>query len=187
MVGEPGSGKTRLGVSLAGALRLPFLARDDVRTGLYFTAGAWSERPGPVPPADAAVETFLRLVETMAALGVSCVAEYVVRDERPEDMARITAVARCVGVRTACADAPARRADRARTDRLLARRPVLDALGYRSVGEHTARAEVRMAAVTAQMRTVFDFPVLEVDTNDGYDPPLDDIVDFVARSTSRPG
>lgn len=186
MVGEPGSGKTRLGIALAGALRVPFLARDDVRTGLYFTAGAWSERPGPVPAADVAVETFLLLVETMAGLGVSCVAEYVVRDDRPEDLARITAVARCVGVRTGCADAPARRAGRARTDRLVARRPVLDALGYRSVGEHAAQAEVRMAAVTAQMRTVFDFPVLEVDTNDGYDPPLDDIVDFVARVTSRP-
>jgi predicted kinase len=44
MLGEPGSGKTELGTTLARALRVPFLARDDVRTGLYFTAGAWADR-----------------------------------------------------------------------------------------------------------------------------------------------
>ena len=71
MVGEPGSGKTGLGTQLARELRIPFVARDDVRTGLYFTAGAWGDRPGPPPPGDEATETFLRLVETLAGLGVS--------------------------------------------------------------------------------------------------------------------
>jgi predicted kinase len=182
MVGEPGSGKTTLGTRLARALRIPFLARDDVRMGLYFTSGAWSERPGPPPPRDEATGTFLRVVETMTGLGVSCVAEYVLRDDRPEDLARLTSAARCVAVRTWCDDAPARQAGREQADGLLQRQPVLDALGYRAVDEHVAQAAAHMAAVTARMTTVFDFPVLAVETNDGYDPPLAEIVDFVTRS-----
>ncbi len=188
MLGEPGSGKTRLGTRLARALRVPFLARDDVRGGLYFTRGAWGERPGPVPTGDEAVETFLTLVETLAGLGVSCVAEYVVRDDRPEDLARIAAVADCVGVRTRCDDAAARRSRRERASRLFQRRPVLDALGYRTVEEHAAAASERMAAVAIQMRTSFDFPILEVDTNDGYAPALGEMVEFVVsppRATSE--
>jgi hypothetical protein len=31
------------------------------------------------------------------------------------------------------------------------------------------------------MRTDFDLPLLRVNTDDGYDPGLDDIVDFVTR------
>ena len=59
---------------------------------------------------------------------------------------------------------------------------MLDALGYRANEEHVAHATARMAAVTARMRTAFDFPVLAVDTSDGYDPPIPEIVDFVVRS-----
>jgi len=37
------------------------------------------------------------------------------------------------------------------------------------------------------VRTTFDFPVLAVDTSDGYDPPIAEIVDFVAHTLSRTG
>jgi predicted kinase len=179
MLGEPGSGKTGLGTTLARTLRVPFLARDDVRTGLYFTTGAWGDQPGPPPSRDDATGTFLSLVETMAGLGVSCVAEYVIRDGRPEDLERITRVARCVGVRTWCDDAAARRATREQADPLLRRPPVLAALGYRTIDEHVAQATTRMAEVTSLMRTAFDFPVLGVSTDDGYDPSIPEIVEFV--------
>jgi predicted kinase len=181
MVGEPGSGKTALGTKLARTLRVPFLARDDVRTGLYFTTGAWGDQPGPPPPRDDATGTFLSLVETMAGLGVSCVVEHVIRDDRPEDLERITRVAHCVGVRTWCDDAPVRRATREQADPLLRRPSVLAALGYGTIDEHVAQATTHMAAVTAQMRTAFDFPVLAVSTHDGHDPSIPEIVEFVAR------
>ena len=42
VTGEPGSGKSTLGRELAGALRIPYLSRDDVRWGLYATAGLLS-------------------------------------------------------------------------------------------------------------------------------------------------
>jgi predicted kinase len=182
MLGEPGSGKTRLGTEIAQGFRIPFLARDDVRRGLYFTAGAWDDDPGPVPPADEAVEAFLATVETLAGLGVSCVAEYVFRKHRPEDLARITTIADCAGVRTWCDDAPARRTRRDRADRLLQRRAERDDFGYLTIDDYVADAEERMAAVTAQMETEFDFPVLSVNTSGGvYDPGVFEIAEFVVR------
>jgi hypothetical protein len=45
-----------------------------------------------------------------------------------------------------------------------------------------ADAEERMAEVTAQMQTEFDFPVLSVNTNGGaYDPGIPEIVEFAVR------
>ena len=77
ITGAPGSGKTTLAAKLSSALQLPFLARDDVRRGLFFTAGGWSSAPGEVPSSEASVEAFLSLIETTTSLGVSCIAEYL--------------------------------------------------------------------------------------------------------------
>ena len=49
LTGEPGSGKTTLGLELSQAMRLPFVSRDQVRGGLFASAGAWTDHPGPVP------------------------------------------------------------------------------------------------------------------------------------------
>jgi hypothetical protein len=64
------------------------------------------------------------------------VVEYVIRDDRPEDLERITRVAHCVGVRTWCDDAPPGRRTRERADPLLRRPPVLAALGHEGIDEH---------------------------------------------------
>jgi hypothetical protein len=56
---------------------------------------------------------------------------------------------------------------------------VLDALGYTSIDEHTSDAIVRMRSVSDDMQTDFDLPVLKVNTDDGYEPGLDLVIDFV--------
>lgn len=183
ITGAPGSGKSTLGATLAGAVRAPFLARDDVRGGLFLTAGSWSDRPQPVPASDDAVEALLRIVETMAGLGVSCVVEYVIRAARPRDLDRLTAVADCVVIATSCRDPLGRFAERNGADRLLNRRAVLDVLGYEDIERQTAAATERMRQVTADMRTRFDLPVLQVTTDDGYDPGLDRIIEFATSGT----
>jgi len=186
LTGEPGSGKSVLGAELSRALRVPFIARDDVRGGLFLTAGAWSAQPRRVPTADEAVEAFLRIVESTVGLGVSCVAEYVVRRGRPGDLRRLAEVADCRVVRTWCRDAPERLARRDAADRLLNLRPVLDALGYSTIDAHTSAAVARMRAVTDDMRTDFDLPVLEVNTDDGYEPGLDAVIDFLVGGSGAP-
>ena len=183
LTGAPGSGKTCLGTALSRALQIPFLARDDVRRGLFLTNGAWTDRPGPVPSADEAVEAFLRILESTAALGVSGIVEYVVRRGRPADLRRIVAAGACVVVRTECHDPLARVADRERDDRLLARRPVLDALGHATAEDRTSAALARMRSVAGEMQTEFAVPLLTVRTDDGYTPNLDAILDFALTGT----
>ena len=178
ITGVPGSGKSTLARRLSHLLRIPYLARDDVRGGLLFTQGAWSDTLDRVPSGEEAVEAFLATAEQLLTRGVSCVLEYVVRSGRPGDLDRIMAVADCVVVMTSCADPTARLRDRNATDRLIANVAVLRAVGLGSVVEHTEMSVRRMAAVAAKMRTEFPLPILEVDTTDGYCPDIEAVLDF---------
>ena len=179
VTGAPGSGKSTLGAELARSLRIPFVARDDVRGGLFFTDGGWTPNPRRVPTSDEAVETLLQMIETTAGLGISCIVEYVIRQSRPHDWARITAAAECVVLMTTCRDAMSRFTHRAMNDALLNRQAVLDALGKASIEDHTTEAVSRMESVVDDMRTEFDVPMLQVATDHGYQPGLDEIIDFV--------
>jgi hypothetical protein len=182
IAGVPGSGKTTLGAELSRALQIPFLARDDVRRALFFTNGAWTSQPGQVPTPDEATEAFLQLVEVTTSLGISCVAEFLVRPDHPTDLLRLTDAGDCVVILTACGDPLDRFARRHRSDRLLNRQPVLDSLGYATIDDHTTGALARMRSVAARMRTDFGhLPTLTVRTDDGYEPGLDAIVEFVIR------
>ena len=79
--------------------------------------------------------------------------------------------------------APARRDENRCDDRLMNRFPVLDALGHPSIEQHTQDVLARMRSVVVEMRTDFALPVLDVDTNEGYEPDLDVIIDVITRGT----
>jgi hypothetical protein len=119
------------------------------------------------------------MVDTTAGLGVSCIVEYVIRDGRPDDWARITAAADCVVLMTTCRDAMSRLIDREMNDALLNRRPALEARGHISIEDHTNRAVSRMESVVDDMRTDFDVPMSKVATGRECQPGLDQIIDFV--------
>lgn len=167
---------------LSRALQLPFLARDDVRRGLFFTAGGWTEEPGAVPSPAASVEVFLTMVESTTSLGVSCIVEYVLPVDRPADLDRLTASGDCVVIVTRCERSFERFERRHREDLLVNRAPVLDALGYATIDDHTAAAVDRARALAERMRTDFDVPTLAVRTDDGYDPGFESVVAFVLGS-----
>jgi chloramphenicol 3-O-phosphotransferase len=67
LTGAPGSGKSTLGRALSAALRIPFIARDDVRGGLTMTAGAWRDSLDQLPASDTAVDAFLDIVDVSTA------------------------------------------------------------------------------------------------------------------------
>jgi predicted kinase len=184
VTGEPGSGKTSLGLQLAAALRVPFLSRDAVRGGLLATAGLWTDEGRPLPERESAVEALLQIVERTAALGVSAVLEFVVFRDRRAALRRLEAAARCLVVRTECTGAAARAEQRDREDALLQRPQVLRALGHSSIDDYL-RAPQR-EIVRAGMVTEFELPMLPVRTDDGYDPPLGGIVDWVIERTRQP-
>lgn len=184
LVGEPGSGKTRLGWTLSDALGIPFLARDQVRRGLYFTAGAWTSVPGPIPSGERAVAAFLSVIETMAELGISCIAEYVVRRAQPEHLRRLIDAADCRVIQTTCADASSRRLARECEDRLLSRMPVVEASGRRDVNDALEAREAHMRQVASEMLTELPLPMLRVKTDGDYEPGLDEIVTFVTATDS---
>lgn len=177
VTGEPGSGKTSLGRELSAALRLPFLSRDDVRAGLLATAGLWTGELQSDHQREAAVEAFVQIVETAARVGVSAVLEFLVLPDRLHALERLEAVGDCVVVQTSCVDAQSRADDRDRADPLLNRRAVLDALGHDSIEDYI-RAPQRQF-VRDGMKTAFDLPLLNVRTDDGYDPPLTDIIEWI--------
>jgi len=181
VTGAPGSGKSLLATVLSRRLRVPFLARDQVRGGLLFTGGAWTDSIDHFATSDEAVQAFLATIETLLGQGVTCIAEYVVRAHRPEDFDRLIAAGDVVVIKTACAGAIERFADRHRRDRLIANTAVLEATGHDSVDSHTAAAVERMLQVESEMMTTFPVPTLEVDTTDGHAPSLDEIIDFVTR------
>ncbi len=147
-----------------------------------FTAGAWSDQLERIPSGDEAVETFLGVVESLLANGVSCVVEYVVRRHRPDDFDRIAALGDCVVVVTSCNDPMERLRERNLSDRLVSSPAVLQAAGFSSIEQHTEAVVARMHSVTDEMRVSFPAPVLNVDTDDGYRPSLDDITAFVTAS-----
>jgi len=179
VTGVPGSGKSTLARELALRLRLPFIARDDVRGGLLFSAGAWGDELRRIPPGDEAVEVFLTAVEGLLTSGVSCVIEYVVRRNRPQDFDRLASISDCVVIMTRCEDPMSRVKERNLVDRLASNRAVLRASGFSSIEEHTKAVVERMRSVQDDMLLSFAVPFLEVDTNVGYVPSLDDITEFV--------
>lgn len=183
VTGAPGSGKSTLARELARELRVPYLARDDVRGGLLFSAGAWGDSLQAIPSGDEAVVLFLELVETMLARRVSCVVEYVVRKHRPNDLDRILAAGDCVVIKTESSTSMQRFVDRNLDDRLISNPAVLDAIGHPTVGSHTEAATERMRQVEGEMLDRFPVPVLNVNTDDRFEPAIDDIVRFATSTT----
>jgi hypothetical protein len=182
VTGAPGSGKSTLARELALRLRSPFIARDDVRGGLFFSAGAWGDELERVPPGDEAVEVFLSTVEVLLTSGVSCIIEYVVRGDRADELDRITALGDCVVIMTTCEDPMGRVEARNLVDRLALNHAVLRAGGFCSIEEHTEAVVARMRGVQDEMLLSFSVPVLEVDTNSGYVPSLDEVAAFVTAT-----
>lgn len=181
VTGEPGSGKTTLCQQIAARLRTPFLARDAVRGGMLATAGIWRGELATRQPRETAVEAFVQIVETMARTGTSAVVELVVSGGRDSALRRLTEAANCLVVLLEATDARTRAEKRDHADPLLNRPGVVEALGFATIDDFINQPQGDH--VRATMRTEFDLPTLRVRSDDGFEPALPSIVEWVVDQT----
>ena len=158
--GAPGSGKTTLAVAIAGALGLFHLHRDGIWDGLRFTAArrrAGSQVHG--------VDVWYAAMKLLLESGVSLVADGTLYRDWDEANARpLLALADVVNVHC--------RSDQA-VDRHRAR--------LRRAGTSPDEVAATVARVEAQLhrtshRLDLGCRCLQLDTSDGYDPPLEELL-----------
>jgi hypothetical protein len=109
------------------------------------------------------------------------VVELVVTPPRLDAWHRLQEAADWVVVLTECSGAAARADRRDRADPLLNRADVLAALGHESIDDYLVGGE--RDVIRATMQREFDVPVLRVDTDDGYNPEMPAIVDWIIEQT----
>lgn len=158
--GAPGSGKTTLARELARALRVFHLERDSIKYGLEFTAArGCGERPGHQ------VVVWFATISFLLQSGVSLVADGTFFGGWDEARVRpLLDQGDVVNVHCRTEGALERFADR-----------------YRREGRQEAEIAGMVATVETQQSRVVEplalgCPRYEVDTTDGYDPPLADLI-----------
>lgn len=171
--GPPGSGKTTLAHALAEAIPCPAICRDEIKEGMAHAHGEPFQGGHGDELTQRTLPLFFDVVRSLLEGGVTCVAEAAFQDRlwRPNlepllDLAQVRVVR--------CAVDPSAAFERART------RGARSASRIRIHGDSTIGKD---AAIWAEHFGSFEHislpvPWIAVDTTDGYDPPLEQIVAF---------
>lgn len=168
VTGPSGFGKTTLAHSLAKAIPCVAVSRDEIKEGMVHATPGYEASPGDALTQKSS-ELFFEIVELLLGRGVTVVAEAAFQHDRwvsllklVEDHARVVIV-------------------QCHTDAALA----LDRMVKRGVREAHGDAHfletVRLADITLFSRLSETAPSIDVDTTDGYAPPLAEVVAFIGR------
>ncbi len=180
VTGRPGSGKNTLSNTLAKALWMPMISRDEIKEGYVNTFGIKHDE---LPPETngRATALFFRLVNQYLEAKISVVIEAAFQHKVWEPrIAKILELASTFIIRCSVDDAVAARrylerglADPNREfyhgDNLV--------VHYRKTGELLPPAEFTPPK--------FDLPTIEVSTTGEYDPSIDEIVKQIRSSNAR--
>jgi predicted kinase len=176
--GTPGSGKTRLARAIAGAMPCPVISRDEIKEGMAHAHGpAFGPAPGD-PLTLRTNETFFEVLRVLLVSGVSVVAEAAFQNQRwSEGLEPLSSLARLRIVHCVVD------ADLAR-DRVARR--LADGEVARSAHADEDLLERLEAGTEPEPFESFDrlslpAPSIVVDTTDGYEPELAEILEFIDR------
>jgi len=175
--GPPGSGKTTLAHALAQALPCPAICRDEIKEGMAHAHGADFQGGHGDPLTQRTLPLFFEVLHVLIAAGVSVVAEAAFQDRlwKPElePLAELThlRIVRCNVDAAVSFERAARRSTTSESR--------LSAHGDSTLGKGIA--DWRQAFESFAHISV-SAPSIDVDTADGYDPDLDEIVAFINRA-----
>jgi predicted kinase len=170
--GYAGSGKTTLAHALAKAIACPAVIRDEIKEGMMhahgggFVASTGDELTARTLP------VFFNVLETLLRGGVTTVAEAAF--QAPAWRQWLAPLRDLADIRIVHAVV----AEEVAWSRVLARRVQPN----RRAHVETEDAAAHAAGFAAFERVSIDVPHLEVDTSDGYDPSLAEVVAFVNRT-----
>jgi predicted kinase len=172
--GAPGSGKTTLAHEIASALGCPAICRDEIKQGMVHATPGFVPAPGD-PLSLRTLDAFFDVLGVLLRAGVTLVAEAAFQDRlwRP-GLEPLTALAdlRIVRCTVAARTAHARITRRAEEN---VHRAAHDDVGLLRT----------LSAGTAQLDDFVPIslpaPTIRVDTTNGYDPGLPEILSFVGR------
>jgi len=172
--GTPAAGKTTLAHEIGRLFPCPVVSRDEVKEGLVHARGDGAPSWGDPIAVDAFV-LFYRIVTAYIDAGCSLVAEAAFFKDQPAAVVELLerTDAGIVHCRVDLNTAVERYAQRASTD------------PARHMAHPDAELVAAMRAGTFPWERyepmAIGVPILTVDTSDGYNPPLNEILDF-ARS-----
>ncbi|GAA4564476.1 AAA family ATPase [Planotetraspora kaengkrachanensis] len=177
--GPPGSGKTTLAHEIARSVGCPAVCRDEIKQGMAHATPGFEPTTGD-PLNLRTLTVFFDVLSTLLRAGVTVVAEAAFQDKlwRPNltPLAEVAAirVIRC----TVGADvAHERIALRAAQEVHRAAHADQDLLRAIADGERPIESWVPIS---------LPVPTLAVDTTDGYDPCIEDVVSFATRPGTDP-
>lgn len=178
--GPPGSGKTTLAHALAGAIPCLAICRDEIKEGMAHAEGV-GFRGGPGDPLTRRTyPLFFEVIHVLIAAGVTVVAEAAFQDRlwRPE----LEPLAQLAHLRIVRCDVDDDVSFERASRRAATSDSRLRAHGDSTLGKGIADWRHALASFEA---ISLEAPTIDVDTTDGYDPSLEQILAFVNRDEAR--